>query len=713
VSRTTRSARRVVATTDTGARDPVGALLAHARPVAQARFVDAARAEALARLGIGSIGDLVRHYPARYLDLTKVASLRDVRPGTEATVVGRVHEIKIKKPRPRLTITEVALVDGTGVLLGVWFNQHYVAQRFAVGDRVAFAGKVELDYGFKQIKAPFVEQLPADDSEGPVGRILPVHRATEGLSIGWLRRLIASAIDDFADIPDHIPSALRVARGLMPLSAALRCVHFPMSMAEASAAHARLAYDELLLLQLYMAMRRHSLTRERAGFAHSVDGPALGTLRQAIPFQLTSDQNTAIAEILEDMATVHPMNRLVLGDVGTGKTLVAAHAIASVADSGSQAAMMAPTEVLAVQYSTALGPLLDSAGITWGLLTGSTPVAERRELVARAAAGDLRVLFGTHALLEDAVRFKHLTLAIVDEQHRFGVNQRLGLRGKGTAADLLVMTATPIPRSLALTLYGDLDTSYLRERPMARPPVTTALVKPNQRERAYEHLRAAVTQGRQAYIVCALVDESETAEARAATREFERLGSKVFPDLRVGLLTGRMRPADKQRVMREFRAGDIDVLVATTVIEVGVDVPNATLMIVENAERFGLAQLHQLRGRVGRGEHPGEVHLFADPKSDDGRARMHAIAETNDGFDLAELDLGLRGEGHILGDRQHGLPALRLASILTDSDLITQARDDARAIIEADPHLSAPEHRPLGREVQRTFVTAWEWVSSG
>ncbi|MDO9176536.1 MAG: helicase-related protein, partial [Actinomycetota bacterium] len=326
-------------------------------------------------------------------------------------------------------------------------------------------------------------------------------------------------------------------------------------------------------------------------------------LRRELPFELTADQNTAIAEILADMATVHPMNRLVLGDVGTGKTLVAAHAIASVADSGAQAAMMAPTEVLAIQYATALGPLLDSAGITWGLLTGSTPAAERRDLVGRAAAGDVDVLFGTHALLEDAVRFKHLTLAIVDEQHRFGVNQRLGLRGKGSAADLLVMTATPIPRSLALTLYGDLDTSYLRQRPMARPPVTTTLVKPTGRVRAYEHVRAVVKQGRQAYIVCALVDESETAEARAATREFERLGTKVFPDLRVGLLTGRMRPAEKQRVMREFRARQIDVLVATTVIEVGVDVPNATLMLIENAERFGLAQLHQLRGRVGRGEH--------------------------------------------------------------------------------------------------------------
>ncbi len=693
--------------------DRVANLAAHDLLVSRARFVDGARAEALGKLGVNTIGDLIRHYPARYLDLTNVATLRDVKAGSEATVVGRVHEVKVKKPRPRLNITEVAIVDGTGVLLGVWFNQPYVQQRFVAGDRVAFAGRVDYDYGFKQIKNPFVEKLPDADDEGPVGRILPVHHGTEGLSTGWLRRLIASAIDDYADIPDHIPATLRAQRALMSLALALRFVHFPHSMAEAREAHRRLAYDELLLLQLYMAMRRHALTRERAGFAHSVDGPALAALRGAIPFALTDDQHHAIGEILADMKAPLPMNRLLLGDVGTGKTLVAAHALVSAVDSDAQAAMMAPTEVLAQQYAHSLGDLLDSAGVTWGLLTGSTPASERKKLLFAAGNGDIDVVFGTHALLEESVSFKHLTLAIVDEQHRFGVNQRLGLRSKGSAVDLLVMTATPIPRSLALTLYGDLETSYLRTRPMTRPAVKTTLVKPAQRDRTYEHVRAAVGAGRQAFVVCALVDESEAAEARAATREYERLRTKVFPDLRLGLLTGRMKPAEKQRVMREFRAKDIDVLVATTVIEVGIDVPNATVMIVEDADRFGLAQLHQLRGRVGRGEHGGEVFLFADPKSDEGRSRMEAIAMTSDGFKLAELDLKLRGEGHILGDRQHGLPALRLASVLTDSELIEQTRSDARMLIEADPHLTTPINRPLLREVRRTFRTAWQWVSSG
>lgn len=688
-------------------------LIAHRRPVGDARFVDGTRATALARVGIETVGDLIAHVPARYLDLSRVSTLADVRAGTEATVVGRVHEIKVKKPRPRLTITEVALVDGTGVIIGVWFNQPYVQSRFAVGERVAFAGKVELDYGLKQIKNPFTEKLPSEDDPAGVGRVLPVHRTTEGLTTNWLRRLVAASVDDFADVPDHLPSALRIRHGLVSLRTALRDVQFPPSMEAAGAARDRLAFDELLLLQLYMAMRRHTVTRERAGVAHVTAGPALAALHAAVPFVLTADQDRAIAEILADMASRHPMNRLLLGDVGTGKTLVAAHALAMVADTGSQAAMMAPTEVLALQYAHAVGPLLDAAGITWATLTGSTSGTERARVVAGLADGSITVALGTHALLEDVVTFSRLTLAIVDEQHRFGVTQRLGLRGKGAAADLLVMTATPIPRSLALTLYGDLATSYLRERPAGRPPVESSLVKSAQRDRAYDRVRSAVGSGQQAYVVCALVDESEVAEARAATREVERLRTAVFPDLNVGLLTGRMRPAEKQRVMQDFRDRRIDVLVATTVIEVGVDVPNATIMIVENAERFGLAQLHQLRGRVGRGEHPGEFFLFSDAKSEESRARMQAIVSTSDGFELAEYDLRLRGEGHILGDRQHGLPALRLVSVIADGELIATSRAVAFELIEADPHLERPEHGPLAREVKRVYREAWEWVSAG
>ncbi|MDO8848314.1 MAG: ATP-dependent DNA helicase RecG [Coriobacteriia bacterium] len=691
------------------------AAITAAEPVSSVRLVDSRRAEALARLGVQTVGDLVRHYPFRYLDLTATADLRSVPVGIDATVIGRVHEIKVKRPRPRLTITEVAIVDGTGALIGVWFNQPYMEQRFRVGDRVAFAGTVTFDFGLKQMRSPFVEKLP-DEERGPdIARILPVHRATEGLSTNWIRRLVAEAIDMAGDQPDPLPAALRAQRRLMPLAGALSAIHLPASTADADAARRRLAYEELLSIQLAMALRRHRATEATPGFEHIVDGPHLALLAAALPFVLTEDQTRALGEILTDMSSGHPMNRMLLGDVGTGKTAVAAHALAACADSGTQAAMMAPTEVLAQQYAGAVGPLLDSAGISWRLLTGSTRAAERSEIAAGLADGSISVAFGTHALIQESVGFKRLTLAIVDEQHRFGVAQRLALRGKGEGIDLLVMTATPIPRSLALTLYGDLETSYVRQRPGGRGPghVRTRVVPMNGRADAYAAVRAAVAEGYQAYVVCALVDESDATQAKAATAEARRLQRQVFSELKVGLLTGQMPASEKTAAMARFRAGETDVLVATTVIEVGVDVPRATVMIIEDAERFGLAQLHQLRGRVGRGEAPGEVLLFADPKTVDGRARMEAIVATDDGFELAEYDLRLRGEGEVLGDRQSGLPGLRLASLATDQELIEIAREDARAIVAEDPELRRPVNLPLAEDVRRRIGAVWEWVSAG
>ncbi len=684
-------------------------------PVNALPLVDSKRGRALANLGVTTVGDLVRHYPFRYLDLSTVADMRTVRPGTEATVVGRVHDIKVKHPRPRLSITEVALVDGTGALIGVWFNQPYMASRFRVGERVAFAGQVTFEYGLKQMRNPFVERLD-EEADGPdIARILPVHSATEGLSTNWTRRLVSEALRMAGDIPDPLPSRIRLLRRLYPLGSALRSIHFPETSADADAARRRLAYDELLAVQLAMALRRQQHVRDLPGYAHSTGGPAVSRLAQALPFTLTSEQSAAVTAVLGDMASPHPMNRLLLGDVGTGKTVVAAHALAACADSGTQAAMMAPTEVLATQYARAVGPLLDAAGVSWALLTGSTAPAQRRTVLGGLADGSITVAFGTHALIQPNVVYKHLTLAVVDEQHRFGVQQRLALRSKGGSPDLLVMTATPIPRSLALTLYGDLDTTYLRSRPKGRgvDHIVTRLVPMSGRADAYQAVRDAVAAGQQAYVVCALVDESDALQAKAATTEARRLQRQVFPDLRVGLLTGQMPAAAKAEAMERFRAGDTDVLVATTVIEVGVDVPRATVMIVEDADRFGLSQLHQLRGRVGRGDEPGLVMLFADPKTDDGRARMDAIASTNDGFELAELDLRLRGEGEVLGDRQSGVPGLRLASLVNDMDLLEMAREDAHAILESDPALTDPRHVPLREDTEKRLGAVWEWVSSG
>ncbi|MBE0416507.1 MAG: ATP-dependent DNA helicase RecG [Coriobacteriia bacterium] len=685
------------------------------RPAGEARFVDRSRAEALTRLEIETVGDLVRHFPFRYLDLSDVRPLIKVLPGDELTVTGRVHRITVKRPRPRLSIVEVAITDSTGILLGVWFNQPYMADRFQEGEHVAFAGRVEQEYGFLQMKNPFVEKLGRAEGPSYLGRVLPVHRTTEGLTTNWLRRLVASAVDDVADVPDFLPVNLRMRHGLFSERVALRAMHFPRDMAEATEARRRLAYDELLCLQLGLASRRHAITVERPGIAHVIDGPALARLREALPFALTDDQVAAVGEILGDMKSSRPMNRMLLGDVGTGKTAVAAHALAAVADTGTQAAMMAPTEVLAVQYAERVGPLLDEAGISWALLTGSLAAKPRADVLADVASGETIVLFGTHALIEKDVKYQRLSLAIVDEQHRFGVAQRLALRQKGTAADMLVMTATPIPRSLALTRFGDLETSYLRQRPHGEgePRVSTRLVTKTHRDAAYEEVRSAVRQGRQAYVVCALVDESDALQARSANAEARRLQREVFSDLRVGLLTGKMTPPERLDVMRRFRDGTVDVLVATTVIEVGVDVPNVTVMLIEDAERFGLAQLHQLRGRVGRGQYPGSVLLFADPKTDESRTRMKAVVATTDGFVLAEEDLRLRGAGQMMGEAQHGLPELTVASLINDADLLDLARADARELIADDPHLSMPEHIPLGTEAKRRFSDAWTWVSSG
>lgn len=695
--------------------DRAARLAAHGRPVTDVRFVDGPRAEALGRLGVASVGDLLRHYPARWLDLRTSAPLAHLPLGQEATALGTVHEVVVKRPRPRLTITEVAITDETGVLLGVWFNQPYLAQRFRPGDRVAFAGVVQMEFGLRQMKTPFVERLGTSDDASWLGRILPVHPATEGLSSNWIRRLVAEALDGYGDVPDPLPGDLRARRGLAPLATALRDIHFPPDLVARDAARRRLAYEELLHLQLAMATRRHALVDERDGFAHRADGPARAAALSALPFTLTGDQARALDEITTDMSSLRPMNRMLLGDVGTGKTAVAAIALATAADSGTQSAMMAPTEVLARQYSRAVGPLLDRAGVSWRLLTGSTPAGERREILAGLASGAVSVAFGTHALLTEQVEFGELTLAIVDEQHRFGVTQRLGLRAKGRAADLLVMTATPIPRSLALTVYGDLDASYLREHPNAgaRERVRTRLVPRTGRDEAYDVVRTAVATGRQAYVVCALVEDSEATEAKAAVREAERLRTRVFKDLRVGLLTGQMRSGEKVAVMDDFRAGRIDVLVATTVIEVGVDVPNATVMIVEDADRFGLAQLHQLRGRVGRGGEGGEVLLFADARTSEARERMEAFIATSDGFELAEKDLLLRGEGQLLGERQHGLPELRLASMARDSDLIEAARADAATIVSGDPHLTDPRNVPLLEDLIGALGRDWDWVRAG
>jgi ATP-dependent DNA helicase RecG len=704
--------------------------------VGKVRAVSANRAKLLAKMDIHTVRDLLNNYPRRYIDLSKTSTAAQAPIGEFVTVVGVVDEIKEKQPRKRLHILEVSIFDGTGIIVATWFRQPWVTARFSKGMRVAFSGKVTFEYGFKRMNSPHIAFLgEPGEAEHPLDQMVAVHSTTEGVSTTWMRRFIANALEQTADITDTLPADLRVKYGLVSKKAALRQIHFPGTPSHMKAARRRLAYEEVLQLQLEMMRRRRMETCDGMPTVHT-PGPYTRALSEQLPYTLTDEQKRAVADITRDMTASAAMNRMLLGDVGTGKTAVAAFALAICADSGCQAAMMAPTEVLARQYAEKMGPLFDAIGMEWGILTGSTRLEERKRLLDAVADGSMPVLFGTHALIEPSVRFAHLSLVIIDEQHRFGVNQRAALRMKGPGCDLLVMTATPIPRTLALTLYGDLETSYIRTRPGNTIPTVSRIVSRDARGHAYEAIKAALAEGRKAYIICPLVGLSrekraeqaengmlyaslagggDISDPKAAEDEAARLQRDVFSGYRVGLLTGRMNAGDKQRVMEEFRDGSIDVLVATTVVEVGVDVPDATVMMIEDAERFGLSQLHQLRGRVGRGKYPGTVFLVADPGKDDTelQARMDAFVSTTDGFELAEADLKARREGDVMGNRQHGAETLRLVNVIDDAELITCAHEDAIEIFKSDPELSAPDHEPLAREIARVFATYDEVASKG
>ena len=684
----------------------------------------ASRAQALEKLGIRTVRDLVTWYPHRYIDLTQVVSCAEASIGQVVTVSGRLEGVRQKQPRGNLHIIEACVVDSSGSMGLVWFRQPWLINKLHPGDTIAATGKVAFSYGMKQISSPVIEVLSGEDAQ-PKLAMVPVHRATDAIKPSWIRRLVSNALVQLGDIHDPLPVALRVKRALQSRKAALRFIHFPQSAHLRDEARRRLAYEELLRLQLLMMTRRNAECAH-AGYSAHVLGECTKLYRRKLPFELTDEQEQAVSDICADMCASRPMNRMLLGDVGTGKTAVAGFALALAADSGSQAAMMAPTEVLARQYAGKLGPILDACGVRWATLTGATDAVSRKDMLAKIAAGELDVVFGTHALIEPDVIFKNMSLAIIDEQHRFGVGQRSALRAKGAASDLLVMTATPIPRTLALALYGDLDTSFIRKRPASRPPVATSVVSRSNRRYAYEAIREQLSQGHQAYVVCPLVGltreqrqaaaqdgsmqdalsgQGEVADLKAAQDEAAYLSTKVFAQWDVGLLTGRMPATQKQRVMDDFAAGRIDVLVSTTVIEVGIDVPNATVMMIEDADRFGLSQLHQLRGRVGRGDHPGQLFLVADPGKDDDalKARLQAMTTCDDGFKLAELDLVSRREGDVMGTRQHGAAHLRLANVIDDAQLVEYAHEDARAILAADPYLSSGQNALLAKDIEAHF----------
>ncbi|MDQ6836885.1 MAG: ATP-dependent DNA helicase RecG [Actinomycetota bacterium] len=678
--------------------------------VTRLRHVGPKKAEALESVGITSVLDLLTHYPRRYIDRTNQMVIADLVEGTEAMVLGTVRKVTSRRTRQRRTMVEVDLFDGTSYLHATFFNQPWRARQLSEGVDAVLFGKVERFRGRQQMTNPVVD-LVGDRT----GRIVPVYPQSEkaGLSSWELGEWIAEALRRAPDLVDPLPRRWREEEHLVDRDFALRQVHLPDGMGAAQAARTRLAFDELLRLQTVLLMTKRATERDAVGIRHRTDGELVRRLRDRLPFPLTRSQAMAISEITEDLGGAAPMHRLLQGDVGAGKTLVAVAALLTGVESGTQGAFMAPTEVLAEQHYAAVSALLDGFTVPSSegqlfegrplqvtLITNRTPAARRVRLYAQLAAGDIDIAVGTHALLTERVAFAQLGVVVIDEQHRFGVEQRSALRDKGGSAvpDVLVMTATPIPRTAAMTVYGDLDTTVLDELPPGRMPITTSWARgPLEEEGAWTRVRAEVAEGRQAYVVCPLVEESERIQARSATAERDRLASGVLTGLRVGLLHGQLPAKDKDAVMVAFRSGDLDVLVATTVIEVGVDVANATVMVIEDAGRFGIAQLHQLRGRVGRGRAESWCFLLAESSTAEGAARLEALEASTDGFALAEVDLDLRGEGAILGARQKGATDLKLASLRRDRELVARARVVAGAILDDDPLLEA--HPDLAAEV--------------
>ena len=663
-------------------------------------------AELLSRLDISTAEDLIRHYPRQHLDFQHHMPIRNVRPGEDVTIFGTIKSVgAFQSKKGNISIVSILINDGTGSITVSKFiggkSNKYLLDRYKnsypKGAQVMASGRAERDsYGnrlqLKNAELEILGNLAGADEEIDslhAGRLVPVYPLTDGLSLRVLRSIIHSALETHApSLQDPLPPHILQQFDLLDLQRALWGIHFPESEEQKEAARKRLVFDELLSSQLHLAMRRHRFQSENAAIAmQAVEGKLIKEFRKNLPFKLTGAQERVFGEIAGDLGSGHPMHRLVQGDVGSGKTVVAAMASLMAVENGFQAAVMAPTEILAEQHFRQFQRWLTPLGLSCALLLGKQGVKERRQVQQGLQSGQIHVAIGTHALIQDDVEFRNLGFVVIDEQHRFGVKQRAQLKAKGKNPELLTMTATPIPRTLALTLHGDLDVSEIDELPPGRKPIKTELVRASAKRELHAAIKTEILKGRQVYIVFPLIEESESLSAKAATAEFEKLRTSVFPEYSIGLMHGKLKPEEKDRVMEEFRKGEFKILVSTTVIEVGVDVPNATVMVIENADRFGLAQLHQLRGRVGRGGEQSYCYLVADVKSEMTRQRLGIMCQTNDGFVIAEKDLELRGPGEFLGVRQSGMPDLLLADIVKDAKVLEDARKIAIEIVKEDPDL--------------------------
>ena len=674
-------------------------------PLRELPGVGEARAKGLEKLGLRAAGDLVGYFPRSYEDRRQVYAIAEAPVGELCCVrVMAAEEPRRMHIRRGLDVTRLKVVDDTSAMLVTFFNQGYVRQALHRGEEYILYGRVELLGSHRQMTNP---QFEGAERPWACGRIMPVYPLTAGITNHLLAGLVERALRELPPPAETLPDDLLARHRLAPAAECWRSIHFPADETALDAARRRFAFEELFYLSLGLALLRERRSR---GQGPAFGETALEDFYKLLPFTLTGAQRRALEEAAADLALARPMNRLVQGDVGSGKTAVAAGCAWLAVRSGWQCAMMAPTEILAEQHAKTLSAMLAPAGIEVGLLTGSMKVSEKRKVLAALETGALPFVVGTHALLSQGVAFHRLGLVITDEQHRFGVEQRAALAAKAGGEEdfspnVLVMSATPIPRTLALIIYGDLDVSVIDELPPGRVPVKTVLVGESKRQRMYGFVRDQVREGRQVYIVCPAVEENPEGawDLKAVTEYARALGEEVFPELRVGLVHGRMKAREKEAAMAAFTAGETDILVSTTVIEVGVDVPNASLIVIENADRYGLSQLHQLRGRVGRGKHQSWCVLVSDNRSPDTRARLKVLTQTNDGFKIAEEDLKLRGPGDFFGARQHGLPALRVADLETDARVLKEAQEAAAQVLADDPDLTGPGHAPLLERVRRLF----------
>lgn len=677
------------------------------------------RAILFKKLGVETIEDLLYFIPYRYEDRTVLKKIGHLQVGEDQTILAEIKTVSlIETPRKRMKIVTIAASDETGIIHAKWFNQPYMKEVFKKGEQVMLSGKVRENlyggYGL-EMENPQYEKMEKDEPSLHMGCIVPIYHETKGLTSRQIRSLMRQTLDQYAfRIPEILPGSVISNHHLSPLREAIVEIHFPSKGADLSLlnsgkslAHHRLCFDEFFLLQIGLAIRKRNATEKKIGIAFTTTGPLTQQLRTLLPFKLTDAQERVLSEIKKDMASPYPMNRLLQGDVGSGKTLVALMAILIAIENGYQAALMAPTEILAGQHYLSLMDYLKTLGKTVALLTSDMKKREKDDILRKVESGKTDLVIGTHALIQKDVRFRKLGLAVVDEQHKFGVLQRAELIQKGYRPDILIMTATPIPRTLALTLYGDLNLSTIDALPPGRSPIQTSLFYEKQRKQIYQLLENELAKGRQAYVVCPLVEESEKIDLKAAVT-MSTLLKETFPNRRIDLIHGRLKREEKTAIMDRLKKGLIDLLVATTVVEVGIDVPNATVMLIEHVERLGLAQLHQLRGRVGRGAEKSYCFLIAGyPISQDGKRRLEAMVKSNDGFYLSEVDLKIRGPGDFFGTRQSGIPELKVASLVRDAAILESARQEAFEWIQRDPALSNQESLPIRSSMERKWKAEW------